>query len=120
MYRVTPLPLACSLFERVEGGLPPVAAVVREHFHTIGSEIVAQREAAASGAGKPAAAGAGGPSAGAGGGAASGAGASAVEKPAAAAAAKEDPADPAFVQALLDLHERAKSVVNKEFMGNNA
>jgi hypothetical protein len=105
----------------VEGGLPPVAAVVREHFHTIGSEIVAQREAAASGAGKTAAAlaGAGGPSASAGG-AASGAGASAVEKPAAAAPAKEDPADPAFVQALLDLHERAKSVVNKEFMGNNA
>lgn len=86
-------------------GLTPIAKTVREYFQTHGLEIVREREAAASGE-APAAAGAGVGAGGAAGGAGS--------KP-----AKEDPNDPTFVQSLIDLHERAKSIVNSEFKGNS-
>jgi cullin 1 len=99
------------LFHRIDQGkgAEPLARIVRDHFLDLGHGIVRAREAAAT-AGAGAAAGAG-----AGGGGGSG-------KPAggAGAAAKEEAGDPAFVLALLGLHERAQSLVQKQFDANPA
>lgn len=102
------------LFDRLEDGLVPVARVLREHFQSIGLNIVKEREAGrlTAAATAAAAAAAGGAGAGA---ASGGAGAPPAPPP---SSGKEDASDPTFVTALLDLHERAKAVVNNEFRGN--
>jgi cullin 1 len=84
---------AYRLFSRIPEGLAPIARVVREHFQDIGLGVVRERESGRT------------PSATA----TAGAG---------AAAGKEDPSDPAFVQALLELHDKAKALVNTDFGGN--
>lgn len=96
------------LFARIPDGLVPIAKLVREHYQDIGLGIVRAREAGSlpssgSAAGVPA--GGAGASGSASGGASGGTG-------------KEDPSDPGFVQSLLDLHDRARGVVNTEFGGN--
>jgi cullin 1 len=65
---------AYHLFTRVDGGLPPIAKIVKDHIQDAGMGIVRQRDAAISGDGK------------------------------------ENPADPAYVQSLVDLHEDCKQV----------
>lgn len=67
------------LFGRVDGGLVPVARMVKEHFQERGLSIVRKREAAV------------------------------------AAAGKENASDPTFVRALLELHDNAKQMVEREF-----
>jgi hypothetical protein len=65
---------AYHLFTRVDGGLVPIARIVKDHIQDAGMGIVRQRDAMLGGEGK------------------------------------ENPADPAYVQSLVDLHEECKQV----------
>jgi cullin 1 len=87
------------LYNRLgERGLDPIAKMVRDHFQDMGLGVVKDRESQAA-----AAAGGGGAGAGAGSG---------------AKAEKESAENPAFVLALLDLHDKAKGFVASEFQGH--
>ncbi|CAK9005115.1 Cullin-1 (OsCUL1) (OsCUL1-1) [Durusdinium trenchii] len=74
------------LFDNVEDGLEPIAAIVKEHITKKGEDIVEKREAAM----------------------------------AAAQSHKEREAlDPAFVQALLDLHDKYRTLIDNQFQGHS-
>ena len=84
------------LYNRLgEQGLNPIATIVRDHFEEIGQGIVRERESQAANKSTNAAS-------------------SGTARP-----AERDNADnPAFVQALLDLHDKARSFVQNEFDGH--
>lgn len=98
------------LSSRLPGALEPIARIVREHFQDLGLAIVKQREALAIAAAAAAAAGGSG---------GVGASASGSSSGSAGGAVKEEPGDPAFVTALLDLHDMARGLVSREFGGSS-
>jgi len=74
------------LFSSVDGGLVPIAKILREHITKMGEEIVNKRETS-------------------------------MEK--AASAKERDALDPAFIQSLLELHEKYLSLVQEQFQGHS-
>ena len=92
----------------MEGGLAPVARGFRRHLEALGLELVTARESD-----RPTFPGAAAA-------AAAGAAAAASPKPKTPSKGKEDSASvPAFVTALLELHDRAKHMVSSYFGGSS-
>jgi cullin 1 len=106
------------LFSRVDGGLGPISKGFRSHIESLGTELLAVRESAASRAGSSSSSSSGTAAAASAASVSPSLGPKASPVAAIAVASSAEMADMAFVAGLLELHDRTKHMVDSYFGGS--